>query len=804
MTVFPTPFMIRFWVPWALASLFLAAQADGASERSGDSLLRNSTAEANRIVRFLGNGGEEFDVELFSAETPLTVRNFLNYVESGRYNATIIHRSVPGFVIQGGGFVLNGNTIESVKTDAAVRNESGISNLRGTVAMAKLENDPNSATSQWFINLANNATNLDAQNGGFTVFGRVLGNGMSVADRIASYNRYNATEILGGAFGEFPLRAPDLTRQNLVLFESARVLAEGTLVVDFDFSESAQGFTGGFADLPGDFDPAPYQLVADHRDLPSGLESGKALYLSGANRSDDLWMFWKKKLTGLMPNTAYEVVIDLEMASNEPAGLVGIGGAPGESVFLKAGASAVEPVAAADAQGWLRWNVDKGNQSTGGAAATVLGNIAKEGDSTENFVRICRTNRQAKLAATTAADGSLWIFFGTDSGFEGTTSVYYTRATAVLVPLPPVNLSLVAGDFVGNFESSSAQGQVALKIGKGGAFTGTVVTAAGRSAIRGKFSNSGSASVAVGLPTGSLKLSLKTRGLEDGRWDAADEVYLEAILSSTGSPTPFELRAAPRAGGSAAPLVGKTINTLLESRNDSGKGFGFAFAGVKPGRDGVFRFTGSLADGTKLTGTARAVEDGVGGWKLPVAMSLASLKGFLHGEAAIDTSPAAAGFHLASETPWSWTRPANPRAKAFQQGFEEKLTVRGREWNWTKGTSALGGSSANFTMILSLKNNIAGFVPAAGVEQISGVLGANKKPVWSTPPPKGFAMTITPATGLVMGRIPGALNGKAVTISYQVMLFSSDMPLESEGSARGAGFGAGPGGVVGDIRILSP
>jgi hypothetical protein len=227
---------------------------------------------------------------------------------------------------------------------------------------------------------------------------------------------------LGGAFGDLPLRSGALTRPNLVLFETARVLAGDTLVADFDFSASNQGFVGGFADLPTDYDPAMYQLVADHRALPAELGGGKGLFLSGANRSDDLWMFWKKKITGLKPNTLHEVVIDLEMASNVPAGLVGIGGAPGESVFVKAGASAVEPVAVRDSQGWLRWNIDKGNQSSGGAAASVLGNIAKVGDSTDNFVRLLRTNRSAKLSATSAADGSLWIFFGTDSGYEGTTS----------------------------------------------------------------------------------------------------------------------------------------------------------------------------------------------------------------------------------------------------------------------------------------------------------------------------------------------------------------------------------------------
>ncbi|MEL6224380.1 MAG: peptidylprolyl isomerase, partial [Cyanobacteria bacterium J06627_8] len=99
------------------------------------------------------------NVVLFDQDAPQTVQNFRNYVEDGDYENSIIHRSVPGFVVQGGGFTSTViSSIPPIPTDAPVVNEfsSERSNTRGTIAMAKLGGDPDSATSQWFFNLADN------------------------------------------------------------------------------------------------------------------------------------------------------------------------------------------------------------------------------------------------------------------------------------------------------------------------------------------------------------------------------------------------------------------------------------------------------------------------------------------------------------------------------------------------------------------------------------------------------------------------------------------------------------------------
>ena len=174
------------------------------------------------VARFQSVLGD-FEVLLNPNAAPISVTNFASYANRGDYDSTLIHRSTTYDstdiqIVQGGGFGLVGNSIDAVLTDPPIPLEAGLSNTRGTIAMARTV-DPNSATSQWYFNVQSNPA-LDFN---YAVFGRVIGTGMSVVDAIGAVDVYNASGALGASFSQLPLLAPLLVPANLVLIDSVRV-----------------------------------------------------------------------------------------------------------------------------------------------------------------------------------------------------------------------------------------------------------------------------------------------------------------------------------------------------------------------------------------------------------------------------------------------------------------------------------------------------------------------------------------------------------------------------------------------------
>jgi peptidyl-prolyl cis-trans isomerase A (cyclophilin A) len=162
--------------------LVLYGPGDTKAWDTTDTAAQRQYAESLRKVELRTSEGT-IVIELFEDKAPVSVANFLQYVEDSFYNDTIFHRVVPGFVIQGGGFT---STLDKKETRDSIINEAGngLRNGRGTLSYARTS-DVNSATSQFFINLADNpALNGDGVNDGYAVFGRVS-EGMEIVDAIA-------------------------------------------------------------------------------------------------------------------------------------------------------------------------------------------------------------------------------------------------------------------------------------------------------------------------------------------------------------------------------------------------------------------------------------------------------------------------------------------------------------------------------------------------------------------------------------------------------------------------------------------
>lgn len=185
-------------------------------------IIASFTNLANATIVQIQTSYGNIEVNLFDKNTPKTVENFLSYIEDSAYDNSIIHRSVRRFVTQGGGFYFNKeNALTEINEKPSIINEPIYSSLRGTIAMAKISGDPNSATSQWFINVEDNGIFLDNQNGGFTVFGQVSEAGMAVIDTIAAMPTANK----GGAYREIPLEdtSAAITQDNTVVIDTITV-----------------------------------------------------------------------------------------------------------------------------------------------------------------------------------------------------------------------------------------------------------------------------------------------------------------------------------------------------------------------------------------------------------------------------------------------------------------------------------------------------------------------------------------------------------------------------------------------------
>lgn len=203
-----------------------------------------------------------------------------------------------------------------------------------------------------------------------------------------------------------------------------------TKMLYIDFNQGATGWKAGFADYPAG-EETFYELSSGLETLPESLgKNRKGFKLSGNNHSDDLYMYMTKQVDGLEPNTRYDLRFKVTFGTNAQNNCMGIGGSPGNSVWIKVGATKVEPISVNDGAGFLLPNIDKGNQASGGSDAIIAGDFANSQecsptDTVTTYLKKTLVTEKGAYSTTTDDKGNLWILLSTDSGFEGTTTIYF-------------------------------------------------------------------------------------------------------------------------------------------------------------------------------------------------------------------------------------------------------------------------------------------------------------------------------------------------------------------------------------------
>ena len=206
------------------------------------------------------------------------------------------------------------------------------------------------------------------------------------------------------------------------------------VIFSYKFLSDPEGWQGSFADYP-EGEEENYELIFEYSSLPYPLdETQGALKISGNNHSDDLFMYIRKNISGLIPNASYGIKFLVEFASNVADNQYGVGGSPGEGVVIKAGATAIEPDKKLNLdEGYYTMNIDKGNQIQGGNDMIVIGDFSNDTD--QNIYTLKILSNQTSFITKVDEKGELWLIVGSDSGFESTTSIFYNRIEVSLTEL---------------------------------------------------------------------------------------------------------------------------------------------------------------------------------------------------------------------------------------------------------------------------------------------------------------------------------------------------------------------------------
>jgi cyclophilin family peptidyl-prolyl cis-trans isomerase len=629
---------------------------------------------SNTFARFHITYGTTFfgdmDVELFDQEKPITVSNFLNYVRSGAYTNTIFHRASPitgPVVLQGGGYILlNPYSFEQwtcaalVPTNAPITNEflAGPlrSNVYGTIAMAKVAGDPNSANSQWFFNLADNSANLDTNNGGFTVFGRVI-RGTNVL------NYFKTARANDGLYGEipvayrhsfFPPRPADLFLVQILELSKGDTrrpsVAITSPIANLRFSDQRLVVTGTASD------------DVSVREVWCYPDSCTRLVASGTNN-------WTLTLTNTPPGTNLILTESVDWAGNRspvakrsffrvvpfPVGLqiVGNGTVTGATngQLLEIGRSYVLTAVPAPRHIFAGWE------------ARLLGDT--------NTSPILLSNPRVNVFM----QSNLWL-----------------TASFVTNPFPPLK-GTYSGLFFNTNVSSQPSGAITFNVTDQGKVSGKLHVLGRSLPFSGSLSYYGEANIRIpaasvapvfGVPNDwYVRFILDVTNKSDrvfGPSDGTGYPYVwnpDPIYGFTSALSVNRVR--PGTTATPSPYAGKYTLAISGSTNVTVQPGGDSFGAVTVNASGAAKFIGTLADGTPFTQSAPVSTNGL--W--PFYTSLYGGRGWMFGWVEFDFSRTDDDLH----SQMHWRKGGPQPGKPYGNGFEFFPMLAGSRYTTATSTN---------------------------------------------------------------------------------------------------------------------
>ncbi len=793
---------------------------------------------AGDVVQVETNFGR-FNMQLLPNDAPATVANFRTYLQSGAYQNALFHRLVRNFVLQTGGFTA-AIPPGDIPANAPVVNEFKVPNTRGTVAMAKLTGNPDSATNQWFVNLVDNRANLDSQNGGFTVFARVLGTGMTVVDAISGLPTYN----VGSPFNTLPLHN--------VLPGQDRVKLENMVFITRIFEIPVYPSVGVAASV------LRFAAYSSNPAVVATVEGSTLRLTRAEGTTAGAWITVQALDTHgnvasqhfpvpgagpLPPPPAADAIAPVLTVSAPAPGaringptaaftgrITEAGGFPRIEFSTNGGASWTEgtvsgtrspytwsasvPLVPGTNSVQLRATDRAGNRSAvltrplvALVASTTPLSITPSGTGTFTSGLSGRRLNLNLLHTVTATPGPGQIFLewrrnGAAVSRDPTLTFLMEEGvvlTPVFIPNPYPAVAGTYNGLVGQGApgTDTAANRTAYLAGRGfltvtttgtGQFTGSLRLDGQTIPLAGKFDGYGETVVVRTRPGKSaVQVSLKLTTTGEGTVSGT-------VVVAGGGSFGYTLRRSTYAGtpGNRHPLAG-TRHTLLLA---SAAGWGHGWAMLTVAANGTATLAGKLADGTAWTAGPRLTSDGGPAWRLPVHLPLyAGAAGVVWGDLAVVKDPVASGSDVTGNL--GWLRPANSKAVLQPAGSLGSLDLVGTRLAMSPGISAWSGGTSAGSFQLGI-DPAAGLLPAALVHP--GNWPSSNAPSLTKPAPSGLTFSFSAATGQWRGNFPRSMAGRVVSTAYEGVLFGKALKLPGQDTeVRGGGFfltGPASGSVV--------